>query len=210
VSNRPSEIVIVRTECANCASVAAAFARLGVPTRLSADPGEIVAASGVVLPGVGNFGPAMTSLRARGLDCAIIERIGRRRAVLAICLGMQMLCERSEESPDVPGMGVIPGRVDRFGPSLRVPQMGWNRIVPTESSLMLEPASVYFANSFRLATIPEGWEGATGEYGGPFATAIERGPLLACQFHPELSGRSGIRLLERWVATAKRGEALPC
>ncbi|MDZ4754439.1 MAG: imidazole glycerol phosphate synthase subunit HisH [Phycisphaerae bacterium] len=210
MSATPPEIVIARTGCANLASVAAAFARLGVPTRLSDRPDEIVAATGVVLPGVGNFGPAMTLLRERGLDVAILERTRRDRPLLAICLGMQMLCDHSEESPGVPGLGVIRGRVCRFAPGLRVPQMGWNRIAPNESSLMIEPASVYFANSFRLGAIPQGWGGAIGEYGGPFAAAIERGPVLACQFHPELSGAAGLRLLKRWVVTAVCGEALPC
>ncbi len=202
--------MIVQTGCANLASVVAAFTRLGVRTRASADAGEIAGAAGVVLPGVGHFGPAMRSLRERDLDSAIVERITRGRSLLAICLGMQMLCEGSDESPGVAGMGVIPGRVGRFTGELRVPQMGWNRIVPSSPSLMLQPASVYFANSFRLGAIPNGWEGAASEYGGRFVAALERGPLLACQFHPELSGASGIRLLERWVATAVCGEALPC
>ena len=209
--NTPApEIVIVQTGCANLASVGAAFARLGVRARASADAEEIAGAAGVVLPGVGHFGPAMRSLRERGLNAAIIERIARGRAMLAICLGMQMLCDGSEESPEVPGMGVIPGRIERFAGALRVPQMGWNKIVPSASRLMLEPASMYFANSFRLGAISEGWEGAASEYGEPFVGAIERGTLLACQFHPELSGASGMRLLKRWVATAVCGEALPC
>jgi imidazole glycerol-phosphate synthase subunit HisH len=204
------EIVIVRTGCANLASVSTAFARLGVPARLSDQPNEIAAASGVVLPGVGNFGPAMTGLRDRGIDRVIVDRARRGRALLAICLGMQLLCDGSDESPGMPGLGVIPGRLERFATGVRVPQMGWNVIAPVGSVAMLEPASVYFANSYRLDEIPTGWAGATGDYGGSYVAAIERGPLLACQFHPELSGAAGLRLLRRWVELALRGEAVPC
>lgn len=204
------EIVIVRTGCANLASVAAAFSRLGIPTRASVDPDDILTAAGVVLPGVGHFGPAMLSLRERALDRAIVDRIERGRALLAICLGMQMLCDGSDEAPGEPGLGVIRGHVRRFPPSARVPQMGWNRILPTSLALSLQSASVYFANSFRLDAIPEGWNGATSEYGGSFVAAIEHRGLLACQFHPELSGAIGLRLLVRWVTTSVRGEISSC
>ena len=206
----PGGIVIIRTGCANLASVLGAFQRLGFSTRLSDDASEVEHAAAVVLPGVGHFGPAMASLRERGLDLAVIDRIKSSRPVLAICLGMQMLCDDSDESPGVRGMGIIPGRVSRFASGVRVPQMGWNQITPTADARMLLPASVYFANSFRLGAIPNGWAGATAEHGGLFVAAIERGNLLACQFHPELSGAAGLALLTRWAQSAVPREGAPC
>jgi imidazoleglycerol phosphate synthase glutamine amidotransferase subunit HisH len=83
--------------------------------------------------------------------------------------------------------------------------MGWNRIEPVDAAGLLEPASMYFANSFRLEDVPDGWSGAVCEHGGRFAAAIERGRLLACQFHPELSGAAGITLIRRWLERAMAG-----
>jgi imidazole glycerol phosphate synthase glutamine amidotransferase subunit len=195
-----SEVIIVRTGSANLASVIAAFTRLKVAAVVSEDPDRIVAAPLVVLPGVGAFGPAMAHLRERGLDMALRIRIGLGRPLLAICLGMQLLCEASDESPGVRGLAIIPGRIRRFEGVARVPQMGWNRIEPGPDAELLRSEWMYFANSFRLGESPGGWSGATTDYGGPFVSALERGPILACQFHPELSGEAGASLLERWLA----------
>ena len=161
-----------------------------------------------VLPGVGSFGPAMKRLRARGLDQAVLERARLGRPLLAICLGMQLLCDGSEECPDAAGLGVARGRLRRFDALSRVPQMGWNRIAPSAGAVMLRSAPMYFANSYKLDRIPDGWAGSTSDYGGIFASALERGPVLACQFHPELSGPAGLELIGRWLARASEGA--PC
>ena len=206
----PPEVVIIRTGSANLASVSAAFERLGAIPRISEDASLVASAPLVVLPGVGAFGAAMQHLRERGLDASLRDRIANNRPLLAICVGMQVLCEASDESPGVEGLGIVPGRITRFAVSLRVPQMGWNSISPTPAASLLRSDWVYFANSDRLARVPDGWEGARTDHGGEFASALERGPLLACQVHPELSGAAGLTLIERWLSLAATKEPLTC
>lgn len=196
------EVVIVRTGSANLASVRAAFERLRVLPLVSDRPSEIDKADLVVLPGVGAFGPAMASLRRDGLDSALRARMADDRPTLAICLGMQLLCESSEESPGVDGLGLIRATAKRFAPPVRVPQFGWNSI-EVKGAQVLQSATMYFANSYRVVDPPSGWISATTQYNGSFVSAIERGNVVACQFHPELSGRAGLGLLWRWLEIRK-------
>jgi glutamine amidotransferase len=198
---RPRDLAIVGTGIANIASVAAGLRRLGATVRLTEDPREVRDASHLVLPGVGAFGAAMAKLRAAGLVEPLRERIDRNRPTLAVCLGLQLLARSSEECPDVAGLGVLPVAVERFRGAVRVPQLGWNRVRPDEGCRLIEAGYAYFANSFRIAAAPGGWAVAWAEHGGRFVAAIERGPVLACQFHPELSGAWGRALLERWLQT---------
>jgi glutamine amidotransferase len=190
---------IIDTGVANIASLLAAFERLGRPARLTDSAVEIRDAGHVVLPGVGAFAAGMEKLTRAGLDGPLTERIAAGAPTLAVCLGLQLLCEGSAESPGVEGLGVVPAAVTRFGDGVRVPQFGWNEVKPAEGAALLRPGFAYFANSFRVAALPPGWTGATADHGGPFVAALERGGLLACQFHPELSGRWGGELLERWL-----------
>ncbi len=177
----------------------AALARVGAAPRLTDHPADVMTAERVVLPGVGAFAAAMSHLRANGLAKPLAERAEGGRPLLAICLGMQLLAEASDESPGVSGLGVFPGRARRFGSGVRVPQLGWNPIEPEGGCQYLLPGHVYFANSYCLDEIPDGWRGATADHGGPFVAALERGRILACQFHPELSGEWGLALLRRWL-----------
>jgi glutamine amidotransferase len=158
----------------------------------------VAEAERLVLPGVGTFGATMAGLRAAGLDAAIAERARGGAPILAMCVGLQVLFEVSDESPGSEGLGVLPGRVGRFPETVRVPQFGWNLIEPEPGCRFLEPGFAYFANSFRTLAAP-GCKIARAEHGGSFVAALERGPLLACQFHPELSGAFGHRLIARWL-----------
>ncbi|MBA2665218.1 MAG: imidazole glycerol phosphate synthase subunit HisH [Bradymonadaceae bacterium] len=194
-----AEVVIARTGVANIASVVAAFERLGAAVRLVDTPEAIKDAEFVVFPGVGSFGAGMHNLRESGLADALFTRIHEERATLAICLGQQLLFEESDESPGIRGLGLLPGRVTRFPNAVRVPQFGWNAVEPGEGCRFLEPGYAYFANSYRVTQLVHGWSGAFSDHGGPFVAAMERGPVLTCQFHPELSGAWGHRLLERWL-----------
>lgn len=195
------QVVIVRTGVANVASVQAAFERLGAEVILSDDPMIIRDAAHVVLPGVGAFGAGMERLRALALDAPLIARIEAGRATLAICLGLQLLAEQSEESPGVAGLGVLPTRVTRFeGTSVRVPQLGWNKVEAQAGCTFLRDGYAYYANSYKLDAIPDGWSGAMSEHGAPFVAGIERGKVLACQLHPELSGSWGHDVLSRWLS----------
>lgn len=192
-------VLIIDTGVANIASLLAAFERVGRPARLTDSPGSVRSAAHVVLPGVGAFGAGMERLASAGLDEALRQRIGDGAPTLAVCLGLQLLCEASEESPGVAGLGVVEAQVMRFGDGVRVPQFGWNQVEPASDAALLRPGYAYFANSYRLGKLPDGWTGATADHGGPFVAALERGGLLACQFHPELSGHWGSELLQRWL-----------
>ncbi len=198
-----SALVVVPTGTANMASVRAAFDRLGIDISEATDPAEVGSAAGVVLPGVGAFGAAMSQLDALGMRQALRDRVVEGSPTLAVCVGMQLLCRSSEESPGVDGLGVIDSTVSRFRGNDKVPQLGWNRVEPAPGSRFVAPGWAYFANSYRLDDVPEGWVGAGADYSGRFVAAIERGSVLATQFHPELSGEWGARLLGRWLETTR-------
>ncbi len=194
------KVHVVRTGVANLASVLAALERAGAEPVLATEAEAIRAADRLVLPGVGAFGAAMGELRRLGIVEALRERIGAGRPTLTVCLGLQLLAASSEESPGEAGIGVVPEAVTRFAGQVRIPQMGWNHVMPEPSARWVRAGHAWFANTFKLDRIPAGWTGATADHGGPFVASIERGEVLACQFHPELSGAWGAELLGRWVA----------
>lgn len=193
-----AETVIVPTGTANIASVIAALRRLGAMPALADSPAAVAGAARVVLPGVGSFGAAMTRLREGGFDAALRQRIEADRPTLCICVGHQLLFEGSAESPGVGGLGVIAATVERFPEGVRVPQFGWNAVRAQAGSAMFEDGHAYFANSFRAREAP-GWNVARAGHGGPFVAAVERGRVVGCQFHPELSGDYGAALLGRFL-----------
>jgi imidazole glycerol phosphate synthase glutamine amidotransferase subunit len=141
----------------------------------------------------------MERLRESGLDQAVLETRRAGKPLLAICLGMQMLGEGSEESPGIPGLGLFRGRFTRLPSSVRVPHLGWNGVAPDGPSMIPEGAAA-FANSFGLAEGPEGWSAAWTTHGTRFVSALAQGRTLACQFHPELSGDFGMGLMRSWLA----------
>jgi imidazole glycerol-phosphate synthase subunit HisH len=194
----PPEVVVLPTGTANLASVLAAFARLGAKARIASDAAVVERAARVVLPGVGTFGAAVAGLREAGLDEAIAARVRAGRPTLAMCVGLQVLFEESDESPGAIGLSALPGRVGAFPATVRVPQFGWNRIEPEPGCRYLAPGYAYFANSYRVLAAP-GCRIATAEHGGRFVAAAEREAVLACQFHPELSGAYGHQLIARWL-----------
>jgi imidazole glycerol phosphate synthase glutamine amidotransferase subunit len=191
-------LVIVPTGTANLASVLAAFRRLGVEPAIAERAGDIEQASHVMLPGVGSFGASMARLEAAGFTGPLQARIAADRPTIAICVGHQLLFEASEENPGRRGLGIIPGEVGRFGRGVRVPQFGWNRITVEGEARVLLDGHAYFANSYRALAAP-GCTIATAEHGESFIAALERGRLVGCQFHPELSGSLGARLLARFL-----------
>ena len=194
-----SDVVIVDSGVANFASVQAAFARLGAGSIVSSDPDVLRKAERLVVPGVGAFGAGVASLRSSGLDVPLRDACLSGKPVLAICLGLQMLAEASDESPGIPGLGVLKGKCRRLPNDVRVPQLGWNSVMPDESCRMVAPMEAAFANSYAMGSAPAGWSAAWSTHGAPFVAAVERGSVLGCQFHPELSGREGEELIERWL-----------
>jgi imidazole glycerol phosphate synthase glutamine amidotransferase subunit len=199
-------VVVVRTGTANLASVVAAMGRAGMEVEVTSEPTRVDDAARLVLPGVGSFGPVMGRINELGLGEPLARRINEGRPTLAICLGLQLLAGGSAEEPGMPGLEIFDAEATRFPGRVRVPQLGWNRIQARPGCEMLTDGAGYFANSYRLESVPDGWHGAISDHGGEFVAAIERGPVLACQFHPELSGSWGHGLIERWLA---KGE-IPC
>ncbi|MFN8220532.1 MAG: imidazole glycerol phosphate synthase subunit HisH [Fimbriimonadales bacterium] len=191
-------VAIVRTGTANVRSVAEALLRAGFEPQFAA-PEDVASAERVVLPGVGSFGAAMATLDAEGFAEPIRDRIRAGKSTLCICLGMQLLAAGSEESPGVRGLGVVDAVVRRLSGEVRVPQMGWNQVDASPDVHLVQSGYAYFANSFGLFEQPPGWAASTVDHGGKFVAAIERGGVLACQFHPELSGAWGQALIERWL-----------
>jgi glutamine amidotransferase len=187
----------------NLRSAEKALQHAGADAELVSDPVAAARADGVVLPGVGNFGRCMTALRDSGLDRVAQSFIEDGRPFLGICVGMQMLYEGSTESPSVPGLGVLGGEVALLPEGVKRPQMQWNRLDPTgQPGPMLDGlacgAWVYFVHSYAAPLGPD--VVATCDYGGPVAAAVARGPMWATQFHPEKSGKAGLRMLANFAA----------
>jgi len=188
----------------NLRSAQKSLDRMGADARLTADAGLIAEAAGVVLPGVGAFGPCMAALRHAGLDEQARIAAADGRPFLGICIGLQLVYEGSEEAPGVAGLGILPGTVRLLSGNVKRPQMQWNRLeVRTPSPLLegLEDAWVYFVHSF--AAPMAGNVAAVCDYGGPVAAAIADDNVWATQFHPEKSARPGLRLLENFVNCAR-------
>lgn len=199
-----STLAIIETGVANTASVVAAFRRCGLQPVLTNEPSLIRDAPRVLLPGVGAFEAGMISLRASGLDRVLRDRINDNRPTMAICLGMQLLFESSEESPGIEGLGILPGVVTRFTEDVRIPQFGWNTVTPAAEDPLLTTGYAYFANSYRVPELPDLWSGAIANHGSDFVAAMHSGNILACQFHPELSGPWGQELLTRWIRSTNQ------
>jgi glutamine amidotransferase len=192
-------VVLLDAGGANFGSLQAAFARLGVDARVSADRGRIAEATHLVLPGVGAAGAAMKQLRGNGLD-EVIPRT--TQPLLGICLGMQLLFEASEEG-DTPCLGLLPGRVRRLrrSPGRRVPHMGWNRLrTRGRDSLTagLDGGYAYFVHGY-AAPSSDDFAVAETTHGQDFAAVVANGRLCGAQFHPERSARVGARLLRNFL-----------
>ena len=188
----------------NLRSAQKALEHVGADARLTDDVGLIRDADAVVLPGVGAFGPCIAALRSRRLDDVVLDAVESGRPFLGVCIGMQMLYESSEEAPDVPGLGVLPGRIRRLPDGVKRPQMQWNVLELSRASEMLEgleaPVWMYFVHSYAPQMSVD--VVATCDYGGTVAAAVERGNVWATQFHPEKSGASGLALLTNFVRAA--------
>ena len=199
-------IAILDYGIGNLHSAHKGFAPAGANAVLTRDPAVIAAADGVVLPGVGAFGPCVEAIRSGGLDKGTHERIAAGVPFFGICVGMQVLFSGSDESPGVDGLGVFGERIVALPDTVKRPQMQWNMIDRTVvDHPMFEglagDAGVYFVHSYTAEPGPD--VVATCAYGDDLVAAVGRDHVWACQFHPEKSGRNGLRILENFVAAAR-------
>ncbi len=201
-------VAVVDYGMGNLRSVAKAIEHVAPAARIlvTADPAEVARADRVVVPGQGAMPDCMRELDARGLRPAVIAAAAEK-PFLGICIGLQMLFEHSEEG-DVPGLGVLPGRVRRFPPEvaaqgLKVPHMGWNEVAQAMPHPLwndiADGARFYFVHSYYVEPVsPEAIAGST-VYGMPFTSAVARANIFAVQFHPEKSAQTGLRLLANFM-----------
>lgn len=196
-------IAIADYGAGNLLSVLNAMKHIGASCRVTADASEIRAADGVILPGVGSFGDAMNCMSKSGLVDAVKAAALCGKPFLGICLGLQLLFERSEESPGVEGLGILKGEIRRIpDKGLKVPHMGWNSLDIKNSGglyrgLAPEPY-VYFVHSYYLSAADESQVSAKTVYGVPIDASVAAGSLFGVQFHPEKSGDTGIQMLRNF------------
>lgn len=201
-------IAVIDYGIGNLRSAEKALQRVGAEAGLTSDPGEIEQADAVVLPGVGNFGRCMQALHEQGLADTAISAAASQRPFLGICVGMQMLFEASDESPDQPGLGILPGRVTLLPDSVKRPQMQWNELqVESDHEALagLHGEWVYFVHSYAVQSSDAAL--ARCDYGGPMVAIAGRDNVLATQFHPEKSGQVGLGFLRRFVQSVDRQTA---
>ena len=205
-------ISIIDYGAGNLQSVEKALRHIGCDCQVTADPGRLLASDAAVLPGVGSFGDAMDQLRSRGLEEPIHRFVESGKPFLGICLGLQILFEESQESPGVKGLGLLKGKILRLPKEsgLKIPHIGWNSLeVKNREGLFAglpEEPYVYFVHSYYLRA-EENVVTATAEYGATIHAAVRKGNLMACQFHPEKSGKTGLAILENFAAMVKgKGE----
>ncbi len=204
-------IAIIDYDAGNIKSVEKALEYLQADYILTNDPDRLLEADRVILPGVGAFGDAMHKLQAAGLVPVIKQIIEKGTPFLGVCLGLQLLFEGSEEAPGVAGLGILKGHVLGIpqAEGLKIPQIGWNSLrFPNRGRLfdgIEENAFVYFVHSFYLKATDPSIVTATCEYGVTVHASVESGNVFACQFHPEKSSETGLKILKNFISVPKEG-----
>ena len=198
-------IAIIDYDAGNIKSVEKALLHLGEELIITRDREQILNSDKVILPGVGAFGDAMEKLRSYGLDKVIYEVVERKIPFLGICLGLQLLFEKSDETPGVKGLGILPGEILRIPDKegIKIPHMGWNSVKIKENARIFkdvpQDSYVYFVHSYYLKAGREEDVAATTEYSTLIHAAVEHDNVFACQFHPEKSSEIGLKILKNFV-----------
>jgi len=195
----PEPLIVVDYGVGNLGSVARAFRRIGADSELCADAEKIRRSKQLVLPGVGHFGEAMNTLRARGLEAPLREALESGARLLGICVGFQMLFEASEEAPGVSGLGLLPGDVRRFSTGRPVPHIGWNQLELQGETPLLDGIETgdyfYFLHSYYVTPQGDAVVKAKTSYDLSFCSVAGKGRIAGIQFHPEKSQQLGLRVL---------------
>ena len=198
-------IAMIDYDAGNIKSVEKALHKLGAEVVITKDADTILQADKVILPGVGSFGDAMANLKKYGLDEVIHKVVSKGTPFFGICLGLQLLFERSDETPGVEGLGILKGEILRIpdGENLKIPHMGWNSLHLQNQGRLFkglpENSYVYFVHSYYLKAEEENIVKATTEYGVHIHASVEKDNVFACQFHPEKSSDVGLQILKNFV-----------
>lgn len=198
-------IAMIDYDAGNIKSVEKALQKLGADVVITKDPQEILGADKVILPGVGSFGDAMNNLKKYGLDEVIHQVVEKGTPFLGICLGLQLLFERSDESPEATGLGILKGDILRIpdAEGLKIPHMGWNSLHLQNNGRLFkglkENDYVYFVHSYYLKAEDEEIVKATTDYSVNIHASVEKDNVFACQFHPEKSSEVGLQILKNFV-----------
>jgi glutamine amidotransferase len=199
-------IAVIDHGAGNLRSVANAIAKLGYRSRVTSNPGDILGAAAVILPGVGAAADAMHNLRKSGMDGVIRQLVSEQRPLFAVCVGMQVLFSETEEGGWHECLGIIPGAVKRLPPGLKVPHMGWNQVKQRLAHPLFDgipdEANFYFVHSYYADPDDSSVVAGTTEYGASICSVLIRGNLVASQFHPEKSGDHGLRMYANFLQMA--------
>lgn len=203
-------IAVIDYGAGNLQSVAKAFHYIGCDVKVTADKEELKEASAAILPGVGAFGDSMRCLNQSGMVQPALDFIESGKPFLGICLGLQLLFEGSEEDPGISGLGVLKGKICKIPEKdqLKVPHIGWNSLSIRKSEGIFQDLEknpyVYFVHSYYLHAEGRDVVSATTEYGVQIDAAVQKGNLFATQFHPEKSGRTGLKMLKNFISLIDR------
>ena len=199
-------ITIIDYGAGNLRSVANAVASLGYRTQITSNPDDVLKARVIILPGVGAAADTMTQLRALGMESAIQRYLAADRPFLGVCLGLQILFTSTEEGGGHQCLGIVPGRVLRLPTQLKIPHMGWNQVKQTINHPIFDgiadEANYYFVHSYYVEPDDKSLVAGETEYGIPICSVLIRGNLVATQFHPEKSGRYGLKLYDNFIKNA--------
>lgn len=203
-------IAIIDYGAGNIQSVYKALKFIGADCKVTSDKDEILNADGAILPGVGSFGDAMDTMTKRGIKDTIIEYTKSGKPFLGICLGLQLLFPESEETPGVKGLDIFKGTITKIpnqNRTLKIPHMGWNNISIKQKNGIFKDIEgepyVYFVHSFYLKAQYKDIVAATTQYGVEIDAAVQKGNIIATQFHPEKSGEVGLKMLKNFVEMVK-------
>ena len=192
-----NKTVIVDYDAGNLRSVANMMTFLNIPFEITSDKDTILNAQRIIFPGQGHFAQAMGNLERKGLVPVIKECCASGVPFLGICIGLQILFERSDEAPGVEGIGLFKGEVKRFKQG-KIPQIGWNKVIPAPANKYIPEDYFYYVNSYYVVPEDENIISAYTDYNGRFCAAVQSGNITAVQFHPEKSSEAGLKFFKNW------------